>query len=100
MDSGYIERSNAQNFDRRVYVTIIHPADGCKEKERERDYSTFDLYPTTLAALGAEIEGDQLGLGVNLFSGKETLYEKYGKDYLDAELLKSSKYYEKHFMRE
>lgn len=100
MDSGYIERRNAQNFDRRVYVTIIHPADGCKEKERERDYSTFDLYPTTLAALGAEIEGDQLGLGVNLFSEKETLYEKYGKDYLDAELLKSSKYYEKHFMRE
>ena len=25
---GYIKRRNAQNFDRRVYVTIIHPADG------------------------------------------------------------------------
>ena len=100
MDSGYIERRNAQNYDRRVYVTIINAADGCKEKERERGYSTFDLYPTTLAALGAQIEGDQLGLGVNLFSEKETLYEKYGKEYLDGELLKSSQYYEKHFMRE
>ncbi len=59
MDSDYISRHNADNYDRKSYFTIIHPADGCEELEREREYSTFDIYPTTLAALGVEIEGNR-----------------------------------------
>ena len=50
---------------------------------------------TTLAALGVQIEGNKLGLGVNLYSGEQTLVEQYGKDYLDIELLKDSKLYRK-----
>ena len=53
----------------------------------------MDLFPTTLASLGVEIEGDRLGLGTNLFSGKETLIEKYGLDYVNKEVLKNSSYY-------
>jgi phosphoglycerol transferase len=51
------------------------------------------MFPTTLAALGATIEGDRLGLGTNLFSDKETLTEKYGYDKLEEELSKTSDFY-------
>jgi len=53
------------------------------------------MYPTTLAALGATIEGDRLGLGTNLFSNIETLAEKYGVEYVREELEKKSAFYNK-----
>ena len=53
----------------------------------------MDIFPSTLAALGAEIEGDRLGLGVNLFSGVPTLAEEYGYDYMFEELSKTSQFY-------
>ena len=53
----------------------------------------MDLMPTTLGALGANIEGNKLGLGVNLFSDEQTLLEKYDRDYVEAELKKTSKFY-------
>ena len=43
-----------------------------------RHYSTMDLFPTTLAAMDVQIEGDRLGLGVNLYSEEQTLIEQYG----------------------
>ena len=51
------------------------------------------MFPTTLASLGVEIKGDRLGLGTNLFSGKKTLLEDYGIDYVNEELLKNSEFY-------
>ena len=51
-----------------------------------------------LASLGANIEGNRLGLGVNLFSDEQTLIEKYGKDYVENELKKTSKFYNKYIL--
>lgn len=65
----------------------------CYRENIQRKYTTVDLFPTTLAAMGVKIEGNRLGLGVNLYSGEKTLYEQYGKDYLEVELLKDSKLY-------
>lgn len=65
----------------------------CYRENIQRKYTTVDLFPTTLAAMGVKIEGNRLGLGVNLHSGEKTLYEQYGKDYLEVELLKDSKLY-------
>lgn len=93
MDSYYIENKGADDFDRRAYFTIINPAEGCAEAETERSYTTFDICPTTLTALGAQIEGNKMGFGVNLFSEEQTLYEKYGEEYLNEELLKYSDFY-------
>jgi phosphoglycerol transferase len=95
MDSGYIQAMGADNFDRKTYVTIINPAQDCTASAEGREYTTMDLYPTTLASLGVEIEGNRLGLGVNLFSEVPTLYEEYGKEYLEEELLKNSDLYTK-----
>ncbi len=63
-----------------------------------RDFSVLDMFPTTLAALGATIEGERLGLGVNVFSGEPTLLERLGKSELNNELIKQSDYYE-HFYK-
>lgn len=55
-----------------------------------RTYSTFDIFPTTLASLGVSIEGERLALGTNLFSSMPTLCEEYGTDYVDKEISKKS----------
>jgi phosphoglycerol transferase len=56
------------------------------------------MFPTTLAALGVQIEGDRLGLGTNLFSAKQTLCEMYGFEALDWELQKRSEFYNTRFL--
>lgn len=86
-----------ENYQRTIYNCIINPAvEPVREKNRE--FGTFDLFPTTLAAMGVEIEGDRLGLGTNLFSDKQTLCEMYGFEALDWELQKRSEFYNTRFL--
>jgi len=80
--------------EKTVYTTVINSAIPFTG-EKTRLYTSFDLYPTTLASLGAKIDGERLGLGTNLFSGEDTLVEKYGLEYLNEELSKTSRYYHK-----
>jgi phosphoglycerol transferase len=42
--------------------------------------------------LGAQIQGDKLGLGVNLFSSRETLTESYGQDRMQTEMNNRSEF--------
>ena len=51
------------------------------------------MFPTTLSAIGCEIEGDRLGLGTDLFSGKLTLCEEIGKKKYIAAIQSYSDYY-------
>ena len=53
----------------------------------------MDMYPTILAAMGAKIDGDRLGLGTNLFSDKQTLMEEIGFEALNKEVQKTSDFY-------
>ena len=64
---------------------------------KNRSFTNMDLFPTTLASLGVEIDGDRLGLGTNLFSDKKTLLEKYGKKEFDKKINLNSKLYESEF---
>ena len=59
------------------------------------EFSDMDMYPTTLAAMGFNIEGNKLALGTNLFSELPTIIEKYGQDYINEEVQKSSEYLDK-----
>ena len=96
MDEGYIDRNVAEDYDRTVYNCIINsPVEVTNSKNRQ--FVAADMFPTTLAAIGCEIEGERLGLGTNLFSGKPTLVEEMGLEAFDAELTKTSDYYTKHF---
>lgn len=79
-------------YTRTIYNAFLN-VDESKEFTKNREFSSLDMYPTILASLGAKIDGDQLGFGVNLFSGKKTMIEKLGKEKFDKETLKKSKYY-------
>jgi len=83
--------------DRKVYNAFINSA-AEPVKENNRLFTTLDIFPSTLAALGVQIEGERLGLGTNLFSEKETLAEQYGYDVLFGEMLKKSAYYNEEIM--
>lgn len=86
MDADFCEDVDA-DYTRKTYVTFINPAVET-QSEGYREYATLDLFPTTLAALGVEIEGNRLGMGTDLFSGEETLVERFGVSYVSAELSK------------
>lgn len=88
MDSDFFDGVDGQE-NRRTYVTVINPAVEPKQ-DGEREFTTLDMFPTTLGALGAKIEGDRLGLGTDLFSDTSTLLETYGLDYIENELAKKS----------
>ena len=93
MGHNYISEKNVPDkYDRKTYVVIINSGK-TYTLDYDRQFTVFDMYPTTLAAIGAKIEGDRLGLGVNLFSDTPTLLEKYGYDKLNDELEKKSEYY-------
>lgn len=66
---------------------------------KNREYATFDMLPTTLAAMGVKIEDDRLALGTNLFSDRKTLTEEFGFERLDEELQKKSEFYNKEILR-
>ena len=98
MDSDYYndeENSYAtpnKEDSRKVYNAIVNsPIEPINEKNRR--FITLDMFPTTLAALGVDIEGERLGLGTNLFSEKETLSEEYGYDLLYEEFQQKSYFY-------
>ncbi len=92
MDNGYIERTAGEDYERHTYNCFLN-SPITPTSLYNRDFTTFDMFPTTLAAIGCEIEGERLGLGTNLFSTRKTLTEEYGFDYISDELAKQSDYY-------
>lgn len=101
MTSGFYEEENIDthkgNQYRKVYNAFINSAEK-PVREKNRRFTTLDFFPTTLAAMGVEIDGERLGLGTNLFSDKETLAEEYGYDTLFEELSLKSNFYNETFM--
>jgi phosphoglycerol transferase len=99
MDSLYYEYID-YDYIRRTINVFINPALPNTYSPldiKNRVFSTLDIFPTTLASIGVEIEGDRLGLGTNLFSDKKTILEIYGIDRVNNELGKRSKFYQRFF---
>ena len=95
MDTDYF-KSN-KNYTRTVYNAIIN-SEEIPRKKTNRQFTTLDMFPTTLSALGVEIEGERLALGTNLFSDKKTIVEENGYNYIFKELNKRSSYYNNKFL--
>ena len=92
MDPAFLEDLD-EGYTRTVYNCIINSAILPTSGKMTREFATFDMFPTTLAAMGVSIEGDRLALGTNLFSEQETLTEMFGYERLDGELQKRSEWY-------
>lgn len=92
MQSEFYESHIKEDYTRTIYNVIINSViEG--ENTKNREYCTLDMFPTILASIGVQIEGDRLGLGTNLFSGTKTLIEEMGIDKFDGELRKNSDFY-------
>ena len=87
----YTDRMD-KKYERTIYNVIINPVIEAKNN-KNRVFTAMDLYPTMLASIGVEIEGDRLGLGTNLYSNKTTLAEEFGIESLNAEIKKNSTFY-------
>ncbi len=92
MDSDFCDGVD-EEYERKAYAAYINPA-AETAVDSERRYTSFDHFPTTLAAMGVSIEGDRLGLGTNLFSSSQTLTERFGAVNVEAELSKKSAFME------
>lgn len=99
MDNNYIRAEYDGSAPRRVYSCVLNAAVE-PVRETKRQYYPMDLYPTTLAAMGVQIDGERIGLGTNLFSDKETILEKYGNKKVQQELAKGSLFYRKKILGE
>lgn len=97
MDQQFFTNNIDSNYTRRVYNCFINSRVTAKNT-KNRSFTPMDIFPTTLAALGCEIEEDQLGLGTNLFGGNNTLTEEMSVKKLNSELNKGSKFYKQNFI--
>jgi len=59
-----------------------------------RQFSLMDMFPTILAAMGATMSNDRLGLGTSLFSNTPTLIEEYSLPVVNRELAAYSRFYD------
>ncbi|MDY2913934.1 MAG: sulfatase-like hydrolase/transferase [Candidatus Enteromonas sp.] len=79
-----------EGYSRDTFVSYFN-AFASRQSLAPRRYSSLDSFPTILSALGYSIEGERLGLGVNLFSSLPTLTEQLGEKGINDEIQKSSK---------
>ena len=92
-----MDSSLVAGHTRRLYNCFINADCELAGDISNRVFTSLDLFPTTLSAMGFEISGERLGLGTNLFSTVPTLAEELGYGTFDAELGKYSKFYVKNF---
>lgn len=97
MDNDYMTNTLGFNENRYIYNCFINSAVE-PVNSKNRVFTQLDMFPTTLAAMGVQIEGDRLAMGVNLFSDKQTLAEKYGFDAFNSMLSSKSTMYEYEFL--
>ncbi len=91
MDTNLVE--SVDYFDRTIFNCIINSDTEVKGETTGRVFTPMDMFPTILEAIGFDVEGDRLGLGTSMFSGRQTLAEEMGYDAFEAEVSKYSPYY-------
>ena len=84
-------------YTRTIYNAIINPVIEA-QNNKNRQFTSMDMFPTILASIGAKIEGNKLGLGTNLYSDTPTLVEELGFDYFNSEIKKNSEFYNKYIL--
>lgn len=95
MDTDFFEDFD-KDYLRTQFNLIINPAPNVSNTPAERfinrQYCNFDMFPTILASMGVEIQGNRLGIGTNLFSDTPTVFEEFGYEYVNNELEKKSEF--------
>ena len=83
------------NMTSRYWLDIFINSAATASTNKNRMFSSFDIFPTILAGLGISIEGNKLGFGTNLFSEEKTLLETINDwEYINSELTRKTIQYE------
>ncbi|TWP30698.1 LTA synthase family protein [Apibacter muscae] len=86
MDNFYKSYDLNQRFPYNCVInSVVQP-----KHMKNRNFTTFDWFPTIIESIGGKIDAPGLGLGRSLFGNDQTLLEKMGKDSLNNELSKNS----------
>lgn len=96
MDQKY-SKTIPKDYNRAIFDLYINSPIQT-EHDKKRLYSSMDIFPTTLASLNVQIEGERLGLGTNLYSGKSTLIEEKSVLIVFEELEKRSIFYNQNML--
>lgn len=97
MDNDYMTNTLGFYENRYIYNCFLNSAVE-PVNSKNRVFTQLDMFPTTLAAMGVQIDGNRLGMGVNLFSEEQTLAEKYGFDVFNSMINTKSTMYEYEFL--
>jgi phosphoglycerol transferase len=88
---------NQAGYYRTCFNLFINPpkelCDIDESRLHNRSWAVFDMFPTLVACLGIEFDGDRLGIGTNLFSDEQTLFERDGIEFVNEELENRSLFY-------
>ena len=76
--------ANAREENRGWVTILINPVKN--PETRRRQFTSVDITPTILEAMGFDIAENRFGLGVSLYSEEKTLLEIFGADSLEKEL--------------
>ena len=81
------------NSKRHAYNVFINTGKS-SEHSKNRDFCTFDYFPTIIDCLDIKYNADGLGLGRSLLTGKPTLLEQLGsKEKLEGAITSKSNFY-------
>ena len=81
------------NSKRHAYNVFINTGKS-DEHSKNRDFCTFDYFPTIIDCLDIKYNADGLGLGRSLLTGKLTLLEQFGsKEKLEDAITAKSNFY-------
>jgi hypothetical protein len=80
------------NSKRHAYNVFINTGKS-GEHSKNRDFCTFDYFPTIIDCLDIKYDAEGLGLGRSLLTGKPTLLEQLGKEKLEDEIGGKSHFY-------
>ncbi len=105
MDANFFDNYVDDDYERTTYNLILNPAPEAVENMSNdrlynRRWANFDMFPTILTSIGAKIEGDHLGMGTNLFSDEQTLFERDGVRYVNNEVEKYNRFYNEQLLLE
>lgn len=93
---GLINQAVGLDYQRKTYFTVINGPE--YTLDQNRSYTTLDIFPTTVEALGAQIEGHRLGLGTSLYADEPTLCEEFGFEWLNKQISYHNVRYEEEIM--
>lgn len=94
---GLINQSVGLNFPRKTFFCVINGP--TPNLNIAREFTTLDIFPTTLEALDIDVQGDRLGLGTSLYGSKPTLSEEYGFDWLNEQIAHRSIRFEEEILK-